>query len=389
MKNKRKVLAVILLFISWNSMQSQNVPAANGSDVRTVASFLAIAPDARAAGMGETGVATSPDVYSMHWNIAKLAFAEKKFGAGLSYTPWLHSIFPDVNLGYLSLYMKPDSVSAVAASVRYFSMGELTIVNGAGSGVAQYKPYEFAIDLGYTRRIAKYWSLGIAARFINSNLTNGINTGSQQGKAIAIDLGIYHYGRDRIKILSHPSVLTFGAALTNVGNKIKYVPSDPGEFIPINLRVGEGIQIDFAESQKISFQLELNKLLVPTQPIYDTTSAGQPYIVAGKDPHVSVATGMVQSFFDAPGGKKEEMHEINFSFGAEYVYNNTFAFRTGYFYESPTKGSRQFITLGGGVKFRFVSLDLAYLVATNGKRNPMKDTMRFSLQFQFDHFRNK
>lgn len=398
MNLSKRILAIALLFIAWNNLQSQNFSTAyisgraNADDVHTAVPFLMITPDARAAAMGETGVATSPDVYSMHWNIAKLACAEKKFGAGFSYTPWLRALVPGIDLGYLSLYMKPDSLSALSASVRYFSREEIAFTNSTGATLGQFKPYEYAVDFGYSRKISKYWSLGVAARYIKSELTNGINAGNQStrpGRSVGFDFGAYYSNGNRYKVFGRPTVMTMGGAITNVGNKMNYFFGGPGEFLPINLRLGQGIKIAFGSRQDLSFQYELNKLLVPTQPVYGTNAAGQPYIIAGKDPNVTVPAGMVHSFYDAPGGAREELAEITVSAGAEYVYNKTFALRTGYFYEAKTKGNRQYLTLGAGVKFNFVSLDFAYLIPTNGQRSPLQNTLRFSLQFQFDRFKNK
>ena len=389
---KRTFVTVILLLFYCGLNAQQNI-------ITTAVPFLMITPDARAGALGETGVASSPDIYSMHWNVAKLAFAEKKFGAGLSYTPWLRALVPNIDHSYLSMYMKPDSISAFVASVRYFSLGTVIIGSGGGT-IGQYRPYEFAVDFGYTRRIAKYWSLGMAGRLIRSNLTNGISIGNQSsfvGQVFAVDLSTYYFDRDRVKILGYPCIMMMGAALTNVGSKIKYSGSVSGDFIPINLRIGQGFRVDFDSYNSLSLQYEFNKLLVPTPPVYQLgpngspmmNSSGQYVILAGKDPNVSVPKGMLQSFNDAPGGKSEELAEITFGTGLEYWYNNIFAVRAGYFYEAPTKGNRQFVTLGAGIKYNFVSLDFCYLLPTNGQRSPLQNTLRFSLQFQFDRFKNR
>jgi hypothetical protein len=393
MKNlQRNFFLAILIFTSTQIFGQQNV-------IQTAAFFLAITPDSRAGAMGETGVATSPDVNSMHWNVAKLAFAEKKFGAGISYTPWLRTLVPDMDLAYLSLYAKPDSVSAVTASLRYFSLGNVAFISSGGT-LSQSRPNEFAIDLGYSRRIAKYWSLGMAGRYIQSNLMNGLTINNQlyyAGKVSAIDLGAYYSGPGRTKIFHHSCIMRAGLAITNIGSKMKYTKGDAGEFIPINLRLGQGFSFDLSTKHSFSFNYEANKLLVPTPPVYELDSNGYPVInssgqliiIDGKDPNVSVPEGIIQSFSDAPGGAKEEFAEISFGFGAEYCYNKIFFARAGYFYESPTKGVKQFVTLGGGVKFNFVSLDLSYLIPTNGQRNPLEKTLRFSLLFEFNKFKAK
>jgi hypothetical protein len=397
MKKIKKCCVVILLFISVSCVQAQSPGNSQLlgqlNTIATAVPFLMIAPDARSAGMGETGVASSPDMYSMHWNVAKLAFADKKAALGISYTPWLRALVPDINLAYISGYAKLDSVSAVSASMRYFSRGVIT-VTGASGTIGQYKPNEFAIDLGYSRKIAKSWSVGIAGRYIRSNVTNGISMNGRStypGQTFAADLGAYYSGRDPVQIFNRPGKMMFGVAITNIGGKISYSDSTE-EFLPINLRIGEGVSIEINSKNRLSMQLELNKLLVPTNPVYAlnangspaVNSSGQYIILAGKDPNVSVPQGMVQSFYDAPDGIKEEIAEINFCFGAEYWYNNMFAVRTGYFYEAPMKGNRQFVTLGAGVKYNVFGLDFAYLIPTNGQRSPLQNTVRFSLSFDFN-----
>jgi hypothetical protein len=361
--------------------------------ITTAVPFLRIAPDARSGGMGETGVATSPDVNSIHWNVAKLAFAEKKTAFGISYVPWLRAVIPDINLAYVSFYTKPDSISAFTGSMRYFSMGNITTSTTVGV-IGQFRPFEFAVDLGYSRVIAKYWSVGMAARYIHSNLTNGISIGNQStraGKAFAVDLGVYYMDRDRVRILDHPCTMTLGAAVTNIGSKIRYTVSAEPEFIPINLRVGQGFGVMLNPFNRLSLQYELNKLLVPSPPVYVLgpngspmlNSSGQPIIAAGRDPNVSVPKGMLQSFYDAPGGAREEFAEITFSTGLEYTYNNTFVVRTGYFYEAKSKGNRQYVTLGAGIRYQIFGLDFAYLIPANDQRSPLQNTLRFTLLIEF------
>lgn len=359
----------------------------NTNTIETAVPFLLITPDARAAGMGETGVSTSPDVNAMHWNPAKFAFSKSKMGFGISYTPWLRALVPDVNLAYLSFYAKPDSNSAVAASVRYFSLGNVT------STVGQYRPNEFAFDIGYSRRVTAYWSLGVAGRYIQSNLT-GIVGGqtARMASSAAVDVGAYYLNKDRVKIFGKSSTMMMGVAITNMGSKMSYYnAANRNEFLPINLRLGQGFKIDLDARNQFSFQYEFNKLLVPSPPIYKMDSAGNPsvssngdyVILAGKNPNVSVPRGMIQSFYDAPGGGKEELWEVTAGVGGEYWYNNTFAVRAGYFYQNKHKGNEQYITLGAGVKYNVFGLDFAYLIPTNGQRSPLQNTLRFSLLFDF------
>lgn len=386
----KKGFVFILLIVFSSELFAQ-------SGIVTAVPFLTITPDARAAGMGETGVASSPDVYSMHWNVAKYAFAEKKYGIGASYTPWYRTLMPGISQSYFALYIKPDSVSAIAVSGRYFDMGRIYLFSSTGT-MSSSQPYEMAFDAGYSRRIARRWSLGAAFRYIHSDPYKGLSFpggNPHPGRSFAFDLGGYYCDRDRIKIAGRPCVMRAGMALTNVGSKVSYTIYDNGQFIPINLRIGQGFEMQMNARNSISLQYELNKLLIPTPPLYVlgpygnpvVNSSGQFVIAAGKDPNVSVPKGMLQSFSDAPGGGKEELREITFAAGAEYAYNKMVFARAGYFYEAPSKGYRQFVTVGAGVRFNFASLDLAYLFPVNGQRNPLEKTLRFSLQFQFDRFK--
>ncbi len=365
--------------------------------ITTAVPFLMITPDSRAGGMGETGVATSPDVNSIHWNAAKLAFADKKSGIGISYTPWLRALVPDINLAYISFYSKigKDKNSAFGGSMRYFSMGNITFTDVVGNTIGQFRPNEFAFDGAYARRLGNNFSASMTGRFIRSNLTNGISVANQDtkpGTTFAVDMGAY-YHNDEIKVDGKKSILMAGVAITNIGGKISYSTSVNRDFIPINLRLGAGMLIHADEYNQVAFQLEFNKLLVPSPPVYALDSNGSPkvdpntgqYVIsAGKDPNVSVPQGMIQSFGDAPAGFKEELHEINICAGVEYWYNGIFAVRTGYFYESKYKGNRQFLTLGAGVKYHVFGLDFAYLIPTNGQRSPLQNTLRFTLTFDFD-----
>ncbi len=365
--------------------------------ITTAVPFLMITPDSRAGGMGETGVATTPDVNSMHWNAAKYAFAEKKSAVGISYTPWLRALVPDINLAYISFYSQigKDKNSAFGGSMRYFSMGNITFTDVVGNTIGQFKPNEFAFDGCYARKLGDNFSTSMSVRFIRSNLTNGIQVANQEtktGTAVAVDLGAY-YHNDEVKFIKgKETTFMAGMAITNIGSKISYSSSVNRDFIPINMRLGAGMLVNADEYNQISFQLEFNKLLVPSPPVYALDSAGNrvidgsgKYVIeAGKDPDVGVPTGMIQSFYDAPAGFKEELREINMCAGLEYWYNSIFAVRAGYFYEARTKGNRQFLTLGAGVKYNVFGLDFAYLIPTNGQRSPLQNTLRFTLTFDFD-----
>lgn len=371
----------------------------NLNTITTAVPFLLITPDSRAGGMGETGVATTPDVNSIHWNAAKLAFAPKKMGLGISYTPWLRALVPDINLAYVSFYNKPNKNSAFAGSMRYFSMGNITFTDVSGNTIGQFKPNEFAFDFAYSRKLSNFFSAAMAVRLIRSNLTNGITVGGQDtkpGGSVAVDLsGFYH--NDKLKISGKQSTFMAGISISNIGAKISYSTSINKDFIPINLRLGAGLNVKADDYNRIGVQLEFNKLLVPTPPVYEIDPAtgspkvvgGQFVILAGKDPNRSVPEGMLGSFNDAPGGFREELKEINIGFGTEYWYNETFAIRAGYFYEAPTKGNRQFFTLGAGIKYNVFGLDFAYLIPTNAQRSPLQNTLRFTLTFDFDALKSQ
>jgi hypothetical protein len=402
MKNlatKAVVVAGSALLLSAVPSQAQNTLTRDEilgglNTITTAVPFLLITPDSRAGGMGECGVSTTPDVNSIHWNSAKLAFAPQKFGLGVSYTPWLRALVPDINLAYVSFYVKPDKNSAFASSLRYFSMGSITFTDVVGNTIGQFRPNEFALDAAYSRKLSDHFSAAMAARFVLSNLTNGITVAGQDtraGKAVAVDLCGY-YMNDDLEMADKPMTLMFGLAITNIGNKISYSTSTNKDFIPINLRLGGGFSVKADDYNRIGFNVEFSKLLVPTPPIYARDANGNfipngnggYQIQYGKDPNRSVPEGIFGSFSDAPGGFTEELREINLSTGAEYWYNETFAVRAGYFYEHPLKGNRQFLTLGAGIKYNVFGLDFAYLIPTNAQRSPLQNTLRFTLTFDFD-----
>lgn len=387
--------AVVLSAVPLNAQNTLTRDEILGglNTITTAVPFLLITPDSRAGGMGECGVATTPDVNSIHWNAAKLAFAPQKFGLGVSYTPWLRALVPDINLAYVSFYSKPDKNSAFGGSLRYFSMGSITFTDVVGNTIGQFRPNEFALDAAYSRKLSERFSAAMTARFILSNLTNGITVAGQDtkaGKAVAVDLCGY-YMNDDLKMADKPMTLMFGLAITNIGNKISYSTSTNKDFIPINLRLGGGFNVKADDYNRIGFQVEFNKLLVPSPPIYARDAQnnfipngnGGYQIQYGKDPDRSVPEGIFGSFSDAPGGFTEELREINLSTGAEYWYNETFAVRAGYFYEHPLKGNRQFLTLGAGIKYNVFGLDFAYLIPTNAQRSPLQNTLRFTLTFDF------
>ena len=392
---KKVISTFIALVFSFNAI-SQDVSGVdeigrnNLNTITTAVPFLLISPDSRAGGMGDVGVATSPDANSLHWNPAKYSFIDQEVGFAVSYVPWLRNLVPDINLSYISGYKKLNKNEVVAMELRYFTLGDITFTDVIGNNLGQYKPSEFALGSSYSRKLSDQFSLAISARYIYSNLTGGQSAGgiaTNAGQSIAADVAGY-YLKD-IRIAKKDMELAFGANISNIGNKISYTETSTRDFIPINLRLGTALNADLDDYNKISFAFDLNKLLVPTPPIYNDSINDQ--IDFGKDPNVSVVSGIFQSFGDAPGGFNEEMREINFSVGTEYWYDNQFAIRAGYFNEHNTKGGRKFFTFGSGVKYNVFALDFSYLInasrAINGN-NPLANTMRFTLTFDFGQMQN-
>ena len=354
--------------------------------ITTAVPFLLIAPDSRAGGMGDVGVATSPDANSIHWNPAKLVFASEDIGASISYVPWLRELVPDINLSYITAYKQLGNNQAIGVEMRYFSLGDITFTNITGDVIGQYKPHEFALGSSYARKLSDQFSLSISGRYIYSNLTGGqLAQGIQTyaGTSIAADLAGF-YTRP-IRLGKKDMDLAVGLNISNIGSKVSYTETTIRDFIPINMRLGTALTADIDEYNKISFAVDLNKLLVPTPPITDNTGE----IKLGQNSDVGVVSGIFQSFGDAPGGFEEEMREINYSIGSEYWYANQFAVRAGYFFEHATKGGRKFFTFGSGIKYSAFILDFSYLInATNdaGVTNPLANTMRFSMTWNFGQF---
>lgn len=397
---KKIGVIVLVVLLSFNAVSQISTQALGGSTINpitTAVPFLMISPDSKAGGLGDAGVATDPDANSTHWNGSKFAFAEKKFGVSMTATPWLRNLVPDIYLYYLSGYAKISKMQAVSASLRYFTLGNIQFTDAQGNNTGSATPNEFAIDIGFAQKLSKNFALGVAGRFINSGISRYTFSG-QQGNAAstaAVDLTMY-YKSNQFKLGDKKSYATVGLAFTNLGAKIKY--STEKNFIPMNMRLGGGLKTNLDEYNTFGLYLDFNKLLVPTPPIYvyqkDSLGNTTPYIAIdpttgakmiakGKNPNVPVAQGIVQSFYDAPGGLSEELKEINIASGIEYEYNKTFAVRAGYFHEPKTKGARQFFTLGIGLKYSIGSLDISYLIPRT-INNPLQNTFRFSLGFYFD-----
>lgn len=349
--------------------------------VTTAVPFLRISPDARSGGMGDVGVATIPDANSSFWNQAKYPFAESKSGIGLTYTPWLKGLgLNDVYLASLAAYYKLDDEQVISTSLRYFSLGNIQFTDNLGNNLQTYMPREFAFDAGYSRKLSGNLGLGIAIRYINSNLASGQSaSGStyKTGSAIAGDLSLFHDGTKGNTV----SGLNWGVALTNLGSKISYTnDASEKDFIPANMGLGIAYVKAFDESNKISFAMDVNKLLVPTPPSLGDTAGLSKYHTEG------VVGSWFSSFTDAPGGFSEEMKEFQISVGAEYTYNKQFAFRVGYFYEDPTKGDRKYFTMGAGLNYNMIGLNFSYLVPSGSgiNRNPLSNTLRFGIIFNLD-----
>lgn len=373
-----KSTAALLLLISCTAVEAQTTEKINV--VTSAVPFLRISPDARAGGMGDVGIATAPDANSGFWNLAKTPFATKRTGLALTYTPWLKDLgLNDVYLASLAGYHQLDEEQSLSASIRYFSLGNIQFTDFAGNDLQSFRPREFAIDLGYSRKINSKLGVGVALRFINSNLAGGqaVNGVSYKaGSAVAADLSLFHNGLN-----SKGQGLNWGVTLSNLGSKISYTSNaQQKDYIPANLGIGLAYTTVLDEMNTLTFGLDINKLMVPTPPALGD-SAG---LVAYRSK--SVISSWTSSFGDA-GSFGEELKEYQISLGAEYVYNDQFSLRAGYFYEDKTKGNRKYFTLGAGVKYNVFGMNFSYLIPSgNGvNRNPLSNTLRFSMIFDLDN----
>lgn len=361
------------------------------NNITTAVPFLRISPDARAGGMGDVGIATEADANAQYWNIGKMPFAPKKYGISATYTPWLKELVPDISLVYVAGYGKfgNEDNQAISGSLRYFNLGDINYTDFNAQSLGTGKPREFSLDLGYSRRLSPYLSTGISMRYIHSAIANGLASGAngtdyKPGNAVAADVGVYF---TKTKEVDGPRTRTIsaGAVLSNVGSKIAY-SSQRRDFLPANLGLGVAHTWQLDEYNKFTVGLDVNKLLVPT-PQYSYDSAGNvvSYIPVDK----TVVAGIFSSFGDAPGGFSEELREFQVSVGAEYWYQNQFGLRAGYFYEDKTKGDRKYFTVGGSARYNVFTLNFSYLVPSNSGtvRNPLSNTLRFSLLFEFDKLR--
>ncbi|RYD58342.1 MAG: type IX secretion system outer membrane channel protein PorV [Sphingobacteriales bacterium] len=373
-----------------SSAIAQKKSLSGANTVTSAVPFLRISPDARSGAMGDVGVAISPDANAQFWNVGKIPFAQKKYGVSVTYTPWLKDLVPDIFLAYLSGYAKfgQENNQAVSASLRYFNLGEINYTDINAQPIGTGKPNEFALDLGYSRKLSPYLSAGLAFRYINSSIASGLSgTGIdiKPGNAFAADLGLYYTKTKEIDEFRSNN-LSLGAVISNLGSKISY-NSTRRDFIPINLGLGSAYTYQADAYNKITFALDINKLMVPT-PLDSNTDLNQAY----PDyyiPEKGIVSGVFGSFGDAPGGMKEELKEYQVSLGAEYWYQNQFAVRAGYFYENKFKGDRKYFTVGLGVRYNVFNLNFSYLVPSGSSvnRNPLSNTFRFSLLFDFDELK--
>ncbi len=373
MKKKTFIILLFILSIVGNTVLFSPLASGQFNPIQTVVPFLMIAPDSRAGAMGDAGVATTPDVYSMHWNPAKFAFIDGENGVGISYCPWLRNLVPDINIAYLAGFKRIDKKQVISASLLYSSLGDVPFTDDFGNLQRTFTPNEFALDAGYSRLLTDNFSGGIAFRFIYSNLTGGSYTGgiaTKAGTSFAADVSGYY--RKDIHLFSKDAQLGFGINFSNIGSKMSYSDSQVSDFIPMNMRLGSACTINLDSYNKITATIDLNKLLVPT----DSTR--------GKNPNVAVPVAIFQSFTD---GFKEELQEITYSYGVEYWYNNQFALRGGYFSENPTKGNRKYFTAGAGFRLKMFTLDFSYLMPI-AQNNPLAHTLRFSLSFDFNSLRS-
>lgn len=382
---KRIVLACVLIVIATTAWADDKKEIFN--PVRTSVTSQGIAPDARAAGMGDVGAATEADVYSQFWNPAKYPFAISRAGVGLSYTPWLRQLVNDIGLAYMSGYYRIGDYAALSAGIRYFSLGEVSTYDGpsGGSGAPSLtiRPYEMSVDVAYSLMLSDKFSIAAGVRWIYSDLTYSYTDNTTPGSAFAADLGMYY--QNYVNLGQRECQLGVGMNISNIGSKITMGEDANSEFIPTNLRLGASLMIPVDEYNRFTIAADANKLLVPTYPHQNDGETTEDYQRRVQKNYYDVSSigGIFKSFGDAPGGFKEELDEISISVGAEYVYHDQFSVRAGYHHESANKGNRKYFTVGAGFKMSAFTLDAGYVIAT-AKSNPLDQTMRFSLTFDMD-----
>ena len=371
--NNRKIPLIFIFFLIKVSIYSQN----NSRVITTGVPFLLISPDARSAGMGELGVATSPDVFSQQWNPSKYVFSEKGKEIGLSYTPYLSKLVNDIFLANITYFLKKNDRSAWGFSLKYFSLGDIQFNDLIGNTIVQQgieRPNELTLDASYGLKLNQSFSMAVAARYIRSDLKLSSDADPTPASSIGIDISGFYIGKT-FKINKKGARFRHGFNISNIGPRLKYDEGGQKNFIPTNIKVGSSMDLTMDEVSVLSFNLELNKLLVPSP----VATYKDGIFVGYQQPDVSFIKGIFESFADAPGGFSEELKEITWAFGLEYEFQKSFALRTGYFNESLEKGSRRFLTLGAGFSIDFARIDISYLFSTSKIRNPLENTLRFSI----------
>ena len=378
------MLVALMLAGFSPQIAAQSIKETIFNPVYTAVTSQTIAPDARAAGMGDVGVATDPDVNAQYWNPAKYPFNISRAGVSLNYTPWLRRLVNDMYLANLTGFYRIGNYSAVSTSLRYFNMGEVELPHSGSTGaIPTIHPHEMSFDVGYALMLSERFSIAAAVRYIHSDLTYDYSDATQPGSAFAADLALYY--QNYVTMGQRECQLGLGMNISNIGSKINFSSDDNSEFIPTNLRLGGALMVPIDEYNRFSVAVDANKLLVPTRPIQRDNELPADFDKRLQRDYddVSSINGIFKSFGDAPGGLKEELQEVSWSLGGEYVYHDQFAVRAGYHHESANKGNRKYLTLGAGFKTHGIALDAAYLIAT-AKSNPLDQTLRLSLAFDFD-----
>lgn len=413
--NLKKSYSIISLSLAM-LIAGSSIAQDRQNPITTAVPFLTITPDARHGSMGGAGAATSPDVYSNFHNAAQLAFMEDDAAVGLSYTPWLSQLVPGISLSWLGGMKRIDKMSAIGGSLRYFTLGDIQFTDENGNPTISHNPNEFALDGAYSRKLADRFSMSISLRFVYSNLTGGQSvSGADTKPGLAVASDIYgYYQNDDIRLGEKDATLSFGMGIANIGNKMTYSDLNQQDFLPMNFKFGSSLNIHLDDYNDFAIVFDMNKLLVPTPPIYASVNGGPSQIIAGKDPNRGIANAIFTSWADAPGDPKkdntgayildddgmaliedgsvlqEELRELYFSFGLEYWYNKVFAARMGYFTEHSTKGNRKYLSFGVGLKQNVFAIDLSYLVpfyvSTQNVAgvSPLANTLQFTMSFTFD-----
>lgn len=403
----RKLALALFVVIVFNSvLQAQdlnqltlNQYLENPRAITTAVPIMGVSPDARAGGMGDVGAASDPDLFSIYWNPAKLAFLpDGTRSMAVSYTPWLNKLVNDINLAYLAGAVKLGKNQAAGVSLRYFSLGEIVFKDEQNNDLGTFEPYEMALTGSYALKLSERMSLAVGLRYIYSNLTQGRQVSgvdTKPGQTIASDIGYFYKSRDYNLEAGKKQSFALGLSLSNIGGKISYSDDAVSDFIPSNLRLGGAYHLKIDKYNRMVVLADFNKLLVPTPPLQEGTG-GVPddsngngvngEILAGKDDNVNAFEGIFQSFNDAPNGTSEELEEIMYNIGLEYWYEDRFAFRGGFAYEDQEKGGRQYFTLGMGLRYNVFGLDVSYLIPASAiVRSPLENTLRFSLIFNFNN----